>query len=319
MSASLSRSPDRNTIQRLATAALQSRSVTVEPLEGYIFRKYRLRTSQGFFYILRCRPSFSVRLLKHEERWLEAESGALQALGGRADIRSPRVIKSHDTTHHIGSPYLITGPFSGSVLADIEASLSQHSLASIDRNLGQYVRRLSSITGQQFGPIHCSGQSPPVSQSWAKIFAFLLESAMRDGEDALISLPYDGIRDLVRKHRNSLDKIVQPRLLLLELSSDQNVLVDPRSDQVTGLLDFSTAIWGDPFMSDCFFKPTASFAEGFGRLPNTSADERIRQYLYVLYHSLLAIVRQSYRPSEDNDEMEARRTLTIAIRQLSSA
>lgn len=84
-------------------------------------------------------------------------------------------------------------------------------------------------------------------------------------------------------------------------------------------MDFSTAIWGDPFMSDCFCKPTASFVEGFGRLPNKTTEERTRQYLYVLYHSLLAIVRQWYRPSEDRDEMEARRTLTIAIRQLSGS
>lgn len=39
---------------------------------------------------------------------------------------------------------------------------------------------------------------------------------------------------------------------------------------------------------------------------------------YVMYHSLLAIVRQCYRPSEDGDEMEARRNLTAAVKQLSS-
>ena len=106
---------------------------------------------------------------------------------------------------------------------------------------------------------------------------------------------------------------------MIELASDKNVIVDPKGNRVTGLMDFSTAIWGDPFMSDCFSKPTASFVEGFGRLPNKSAEERIRQYLYVLYHSMLAIVRQWYRPSDDRDEMEARRALTIAIRQLSGA
>ena len=106
-----------------------------------------------------------------------------------------------------------------------------------------------------------------------------METDLRDGEDALISLPYDGIRELVRRHRASLDLITQPRLMILELAADRNIAVDPRTYQVTGLLDFSTAIWGDPFMSDCFYKPTASFAEGFGKLPNGSADERIRQYL----------------------------------------
>ncbi|KAK3055767.1 hypothetical protein LTR09_003001 [Extremus antarcticus] len=278
MASSTPSSPDRNAIQRTAAAALQSKSVTVEKLDGYVFRTYRLRTSGGFFYILRCRPSFNIRLLRHEEGWLETEAGTLQTIGGRADIYTPRLIKYHNTTLHIGSCYLISGPFTGSILADVEPTLSSHALASIDRSLGQYVRRLSSMPGRDFGPIRQS-QGFPGFKSWAKAFAFLLEAVMRDGEDALISLDYDAVRDLVRRHRGSLDKISQPKLVLLELSADRNVVVDVKEEQVTGLLDFSTAIWGDPFMSDCFYKPTASFAEGFGKLPNRSADERVRQYL----------------------------------------
>ena len=318
MSASSTRSPDPCAVQRAACSALQSRSVSVTKLEGYIFRTYRLRTSEGFFYILRTRPSINVRLLRHEEGRLEAEAGALQALGGRSDARAPRLITYHTSTHHLGSPYLISGPLSGSILSEIEPSLSRQALASIDHSLGQYVRRLSSTSGPHFGAIRPT-HGFPGSQSWARAFASILESVMRDGEDALISLPYEGIRDLVRRHRGSLDRITEPKLVLLELGSDRNVVVDPKNHTVNGLLDFSTAIWGDPFMSDCFYRPTASFAQGFGRLPNTTLDERCRQYFYVLYHSLLAIVRQCYRPSADGDEMEARRNLTTAVRQLSSA
>lgn len=39
---------------------------------------------------------------------------------------------------------------------------------------------------------------------------------------------------------------------------------------------------------------------------------------YVLYHSLLAVVKHCYRPSEDGDELEARRDLTTAMRALSA-
>ena len=198
MSTNSPRSPDRSAIQRVASSALQSKSVTVEPLDGYIFRTYRLRTSTGFFYILRCRPSFNIRLLKHEEGWLEAEAGALQFIGGRADVHTPRLITYHDAPSHLGSTCLISGPFSGSILAEIEPSLSQQALANIDKSLGQYVRRLSSLCGPHFGPIRTTAQWLPTSPSWAKTFAFLLESVLRDGEDTLISLPYEGIRDLVR-------------------------------------------------------------------------------------------------------------------------
>jgi len=247
-------------------------------MNGHIYRTYRLETAKGFFYILKCRPSSSTRLIRLEESWLDGEAGALQSLGGRSDMHTPRLIQYTTSTESIGSSYLISGPFTGTIFSEIEPTLSRQALADVDRSLGQYVRRLSDLRGPEFGSIQ-RAQGVPSSGSWTKTFAFLLEAIMRDGEDALISLPYDGIRDLVRKHRGSLDKITQPKLTLLELASDENVIVDAGKLRVNGLLDYSTAIWGDPFMSDCFYKPTASFVEGYGRLPNKATDERIRQYL----------------------------------------
>lgn len=272
------RSPEPSALQRVAANALQSRSVRAERLEGYLFRTYRLTTtSKGFFYILRCRPSHNVRLLRHEEDRLETEAGALHLLGSRVDRFNARLIEYHSTAIPLGSRYLICGPYEGTVLADIESSLNRQAIANIDRSLGQYARGLSAVTGTSFGPIR---QAPEFnSQSWARVFASMVDTVLRDGEDALINLPYESIKDLYRKHRPSLDQITQPRLVLLELSADENVVVDRKTNSVTGLLDYSTAFWGDPYMSDCWYKPTASFAEGFGKLPNGDTSERIRQYL----------------------------------------
>ncbi|KXL42977.1 hypothetical protein M433DRAFT_297562 [Acidomyces richmondensis BFW] len=318
MSASPPHSPDTSAIRRVAAHALQSKSVAVEKLSAYLYRTYRLTTSsKGFFYILRSQPSHHYKLLRHEADRLETEAYALQILSGRVDFITARLIEHQATRIQIGSCYLISGPFSGQILSDVEPQLSSQALASIDKSLGQYVRRLSALTGPAFGALrHSQGYSG--ASSWARAFASMLETVLRDGEDALINLPYEGMRELVRRHRSSLDKITQPRLVLLELCSDDNVVVDTKSYKVAGLLDFSTAFWGDPFMSDCFYKPTASFAEGFGRLPNGDADERIRQYMYVMYHSLLAVVRQRYRPVNDNEELAGRRDLTTAMRQLSA-
>lgn len=277
------RSPDLSSVQSAANHALQSKSVSVEKLSGYLYRTYRLTTSKGFFYILRARPSQNVRLLRREEGRLEDEAGALQILSRASELVSARLIEYHASTAVLGSSYLISGPYSGSIFADVEPSMSRQALSSIDQSLGQYVRRLSAITGSGFGPIR-QVQARTGSSSWAKTFTAMLETVLRDGEDALINLPYDGMRDLARKHRSSLDKITTPRLALLELAADENVVVDVKHHRVTGLLDLSTAFWGDPYMSDCFYKPTASFAEGFGKLPNGDADERIRQYLYVTVH-----------------------------------
>lgn len=47
--------------------------------------------------------------------------------------------------------------------------------------------------------------------------------------------------------------------------------------------------------------------------PNADGNRR-----YVMYHSLLAVVRQRYRPVNDNEELAGRRDLTTAMRQLSA-
>lgn len=270
------RGPDRASIQRIAARTLQIKSVTVERFQGAIFRVFKLQPSTDFFYILRCRPSSSMRLLRHEEDRLQTEASVLQHLRGRADVSIPHLIDYHTSASPIGSIYLISGPFKGVVLSDIETQLSPSALASIDRSLGQYFRRLTHVLGPSFGALR---RAETGSGTWSRCFASMLESILRDAEDALVSLPYEVIRDQVRRHRASLDQITQPKLVLLEMVNDQNILVDTNTWTVSGLLDFATAIWGDPFLSDCFYNPSVGFVEGFGKLLNSSTDERIRQYL----------------------------------------
>jgi hypothetical protein len=102
---------------------------------------------------------------------------------------------------------------------------------------------------------------------------------LEDGEDALVALPYDLIRTLIQRHHASLDMVTQPKLTLLELASDENIVVDSTHMRITALLDFSTAIWGDPLLSDCFQRPSKHFTEGYGVAPSGDAHEHIRRCL----------------------------------------
>ncbi|WPG97964.1 Hypothetical protein R9X50_00074700 [Acrodontium crateriforme] len=318
LSPNLPCSQDQLAIERIVTSALQTRSVIVERIQGYLYRTHRLRTQNGFFYILKSRPSRPVRLLHHEEDGLQIEASVLHALSCRSDILIPRLIDYPNAKVQRGSLHLVSGPFVGSILSDVEHSLSSIATARIEHSLGDYVHKLSTIPGPSFGAVH-PGKNTNSSQTWGRTFAGMLESVMRDGEDVLINLPYHNIRDLARKHLASLDKITEPRLVIVDLTGNKNVVVDVESCKVTGLIDYSSAIWGDPFMSNAFCRPSSSFVEGFGRFSSSDADQLIRQYLYMLYHSLLAIVRHFYRPSECNDELEARRALTTAMRRLAAA
>lgn len=274
-----SRSLDRTTIHTIASAALQSNQVGVEKLHGYLYPTYRLTTSRGSFSILKTRPSSSIRLLRHETDRILSEATALHLLSSHSETISPGLRDYHAASTAPDSCYLISGPFTGAILTDVKTSLSRSDVGCIGRSLGQYLRRLSALSGPAFGPLRQSQTSLSSSQSWAQTYATLLETVLRDGEDALVSLPYECIRDVVRRHRAPLDRIRVPKLMILDPVNDKNVVIAPKTCTVTGLLDFSTAFWGDPLMSGCFYKPTASFLDGFARPLGESNEERIRQNL----------------------------------------
>lgn len=306
-------------LQRIANKSLQSRSVQVTGLEGYTCLTYELRTSPNFFYLLRCTPPSSVQLLRLEERQVQNEVAALQALKGRSDHIHTRVIDyQHDRTRH-GFLYNVTGPFTGNILGNIEEQLSDDRKSVLETGLGRFMQHLSTIIGPSFGPLH---RAPLLPQTWSAVFTGALQSLLRDGEEALVDLPYHAIRNMLHQHRSSLDRIATPRLVILDAISHANVVVSDSHDRVTGLLEYSTAMWGDPLMSDCFYRPTPDFLLGFGEpIIKPSSGERARKSLYVVYHSVLSIVRHNYRPEESARVTgdEAREDLKTALRELETA
>lgn len=76
----------------------------------------------------------------------------------------------------------------------------------------------------------------------------ILESLLMDGEDKLVSLPYSQIRDETLRLGNALDEVRQARLVVLGFGQPENVLVDRKTNEVTGLTDFGRAMWADPDM-----------------------------------------------------------------------
>lgn len=267
-------SPDRAAIQALAAAVLKTKQVSGDRLDGYLHRTYQLRGEGGSFCLLKCSPMAGVRLLTSEEDRLGVEASVLSMLGRRVDVAAPKLLEYQAATASIGSTYIISGPYLGTIMSFAYAPLSAADRIAIDRSLGMYLRRLSAITHASFGPFR-----RPSYDSWARYFATILDTVIRDGERSHINLPYDQMRSSIQKHAQSLDEVHQPKLVLLEVSSTENIIMDGRTHDVTSLVDYSTAIWGDPFMSDAFHRPSKSFLEGFGEGISGDNDKRIRHLL----------------------------------------
>ncbi|MCD6290588.1 MAG: phosphotransferase, partial [Anaerolineae bacterium] len=93
------------------------------------------------------------------------------------------------------------------------------------------------------------------------------------------------LRDALERHMAHFDRPVAASLLHMDIWS-QNILVDEMGD-VTGLVDFDRALWGDVEIEfavlDYCGISEPSFWEGYGSQRDESPSARIRQRFYLLY------------------------------------
>jgi hypothetical protein len=163
----------------------------------------------------------------------------------------------------------------GVKLSKITTHLTHHERSTIDRTLGSYVRALTALSATQFGMTHRVFARKGCS-TWREAFLALLEAALRDAEDMLVTIPYDSVRYYVATNSHFLDDVTQPRLVALNMCEPDNVLVDEHTKEITGLVGFSNVIWGDSLMSGGVADGSDAFYEGLGERPTEMGSVRAR-------------------------------------------
>ena len=233
--------------------------------------------TDGSRLVLKLAPSSNVRLLRLEHQALSMEATTLDLLASRIQIPISTLIKHDPHDRSLGTSYSLQTCSRGVNMSKI-GRLSTTERANIDRTLGTYFRHVSSFAAARFGaPHHVFGGAG--CDTWQESFFQMMELVLRDAEDVLVNLPYDSIRYFLQKHGHLLGQVTEARLVLLDITNEDNVLIDERTKQVTGILGLSEAILGDPFMATAFVRPSAEFLEGYGTRPSRTSSEEVRQLL----------------------------------------
>jgi aminoglycoside phosphotransferase (APT) family kinase protein len=134
-----------------------------------------------------------------------------------------------------------------------------------------------------------------------------------------LPLPYEQLFQRLETAFDALDEVDTPRLVHWDLW-DGNVFVDPATGQVSGLIDFERALWGDPLMEAnfVFWQSSAAFLEGYGTPMLDTPAKQTRRLLYNLYLWLIMVIECYYREYEnDNQEKWARGQLERDLERLS--
>lgn len=270
--------PDFPSIQKAVRTVFRSSRITVhqaEHLPGRLHQVYLTKLTSGSLLVLKCPPAYNVRLLRHEKHLLETERKALETLHEYTQVPVPQIIKYDSHGGPLGSPFIMMSHIPGRRLSDLAPYLTASERSTIDRTLGSYVRALTALSATQFGMTH-RVFAKKGSDSWREAFLALLEAALRDSEDILVTMPYDSIRYYVGHHAHFLEEVTEPRLVALHACDPTNVLVDETTKQVTGLVGFSNVIWGDPLMTGGMADGSEAFFEGLGECPIKTGGVKAR-------------------------------------------
>ena len=130
---------------------------------------------------------------------------------------------------------------------------------------------------------------------WHKLIADIALTGVYDSQEA------SWLRHLLDRNVALFDRPVAASLLHMDVWQ-QNILVDDAGN-VTGLLDWDRALWGDPeiefaVLDYCDISKPA-FWEGYGSERDGSPEARLRQLFYLLYELQKYIVIRSGRDRDD--------------------
>ena len=289
----MAESLDLNLLTRLVADALRvdAASVRLTPIPtGKHNRSYYVESAAGS-HVLRVAPPDGAGYLFYETRMMRQEPALHALIRERLPIPVADVVHYDFSRARLDRDYLIMTALPGIPLS-AAANLTQGRLDRALQQTGECLRQLHSLTAENClgRPLHgYVGPHHPMSpqSTWWEAFRIMWHKLLDDVVACEGYSPEEGqaMRDLLDYYRRYFDRPVVPRLLHMDVWS-QNILVDD-SGNVTGLVDFDRALWGDPeiefaVLDYCGISKPA-FWQGYGAARNTSTAAAVRRQFYLLY------------------------------------
>jgi len=272
-------------------------------------------------WVLRVAPPDSTVLLFYERRMMRQEPSLHELIHSRTTIPVAEIIAADFSRAHLDRDYLLMTALPGVPLSDAPyLSCDQHN--QILHQVGTYLRQLHELSAigclgiRAYGYIGLHHPMEPQS-TWTEAFHVmwnqLLDDVMASGCYTLDERQF--ISNLLEQHIAHFDYSESPRLLHMDVWS-QNILVEPAGN-VTGLVDFDSALWGDPeiefaVLDYCGISKPA-FWQGYGGERDQSTSARIRQQFYLLYEV------QKYMPIAVWRRRDQQRALSFKQKSLALA
>ena len=242
-------------------------------------------------FVLRIAPPDEIGFLFYECLMMRQEPDLHALIRANTTLPVAEIVGYAFDRAQIDRDYVLMAALPGTPLSDVP-DLTPARFGRVLGQVGAYLRELHTLTAPQCLGVAAHGylgvHKPMAPQaSWAAAFHVMWNKLLDDVVACGSYSPQEAqaMRDLLERYIEHFDRPVVPRLLHMDVWS-QNILINGSGD-VTGLVDFDRALWGDveiefAVLDYCGISEPA-FWEGYGAPRDTSPEAMIRRQFYLLY------------------------------------
>jgi fructosamine-3-kinase len=247
-------------------------------------------SDQGLF-VLRIAPHDDAGFLFYERLMMRQEPELHALIRDRTELPVAEIAGYSFDRTRIDRDYVLMAALPGTPLSDVPR-LSTADFERALEQVGTYIAQLHTLTARACigvdGYGYLGAHRPMEPQlTWAMAFRVMWNRLLDDIEACG---SYDReearfMRDLLERYIDRFDRPVVSRLLHMDVWG-QNILIDGTGD-VTGLVDFDRALWGDveiefAVLDYCGISEPA-FWRGYRAERDTSPAAMVRRQFYLLY------------------------------------
>jgi aminoglycoside phosphotransferase (APT) family kinase protein len=290
-----------------------------ELTDGYFNTAYKIDIVDGKTAVLKVAPQSNVGVMRYEDNLMEIEATVLQIASGINGVPAPSVLYRKQDSTIIENDFFFMEFVPGVPLDKLRPQLTREQEKSIASDLGVITKKLNGVIGPRFGSI-----SQPEKQfsNWRDAFLCMIKDLLEDAADAHVLLPfsYDAIIRQVEAHGNILNAVESPSLVHKDLWSG-NIFVDPDTLEITGIVDFERAVYGDYLLEPVcgFLLENKAFMKAYLGRTELTQEEILKTTLYKIYLFLIMVIECSYRQySDDSQEKWARLQLAENLTAMST-
>lgn len=287
----------------MAKAAFPDRGIPKiqELTEGMCNAAYRLTYSDGFQSVLKISSPIKEGFMMNESNLMEAEVRAMKLVLENTDIKVAEIYKYDISKQLCDGDYFFMENLDGTSWISVIDNIGEEVNSKLRREVGKLQKRLSEVKGDKFGLL---GDDVHQFNSLYEFTYFLINNVLEDAEKraVVIGVPKTEILAKLEIHKNIFKSIKTSTLVHWDMW-EGNILV--KDGEISGIIDWERAMWGEPFMDDRFryHNRHDDFLKGFGI--NALSEEELRRiYWYDILLYLTMMTEVTYREYEDDGQYQ---------------